>query len=167
MFWDLASGEELSRLTEGFNWSILGGGDLTRATDELRFISFHDEIALLLVRSSDGAQRAVLVDVDDGVVLQSLENEIVDSLTSGAFLNDGTIVSATDDNRLLLWSLEDGSLIHEIGIMPEALAEMDASGVANTVAGRTADGTVYLWRLSPSSVEPLVILADAGRWRQP
>lgn len=161
VFWDLASGEELSRLTEGFNWSILGGGDLTRATDELRFISFQNEIALLLVRSSDGAQRVVLVDVDDGVVLQSLENEIVDRLTTGAFLNDGTIVSATDDNGLLLWSLEDGSLIHEIGTVPEALAEMDASGAGNTAAGRTADGAVYLWRLSPPSVEPLAILTDA------
>ena len=38
-FWDLGTGQPIARLTEGFNWSLLSGADLTAAVDELLFIS--------------------------------------------------------------------------------------------------------------------------------
>ena len=162
VFWDLDEGEEITRLTDGFNWSLLGSGDLTAATDELRYISFKAEDALLLVRRSDGAQRVILVDIHDGVVLLSRESETIDRLVTAAFLNDGTILSASDDNRLLRWSLEDEDAIQEIGSAPGALAQVEVSAAGGAVLGRSAAGAVYLWRLNPSAIKPLLTQADAG-----
>ncbi len=161
VFWDLGRGEELARMTDGFNWSLLGGGDLTAATDELRYISFKAEDALLLVRRSNGAQRVILVDIHDGVVLLSRENENINSLNTAEFLNDGSILSATDDNRLLRWSLEDEDMMQEIGSAPAALAQIEVSVEGGAVLGRTAAGAVYLWRLNPSAVKPLLTQSDA------
>ena len=161
VFWDLGEGEEIARMTEGFNWSLLGSGDLTAATDELRYISFKAGDALLLVRRSDGAQRVILVDIHDGVILLSRENEIINSLKTAKFLNDGSILSASADNRLLRWSLEDEEAILEIGSAPAALAQVEVSAAGGAVLGRSAAGNLHLWRLNPSAVKPLMTQADA------
>ena len=161
VFWDLGEGEEIARLTDGFNWSLLGSGDLTAVTDELRYISFKAGDALLLVRRSDGAQRVVLVDILDGRRPAQRENDIINSLKTAEFLNDGSILSASEDNRLLRWSLEDEDAILEIGSAPGALAQIEVSAAGGAVFGRSAAGNLHLWRLNPSAVKPLLTQVDA------
>ena len=95
--WDLASGDEIARLVDGFNWSL---GDLTAPSDNLLFISFHEGAALVGVTSSDGAQRAVLVSLADGSVRKQFENELATNLASAAFVDGQTILSA-DARRAL------------------------------------------------------------------
>ena len=112
-FWDMTTGEQLSRLDEGFNWTILSGDDLSAATDNLLFIDIENERALLGISNSEGGQHAVLVKVSDGSVLRSFENELAAGLTSAKFVDDDTILSATADAGLILWSSDDGQLIRK------------------------------------------------------
>ncbi len=157
IIWDLAAGEQIVQLTEGFNWSL---GDLTVATDELLYISFDDDVALVGVESSDGGQRDVLVSLVDGAVIQQFEDEHAAGWRSADFLDSQTLVALTRDNRVLLWSSEDGSVIREIGRAPQDLSAIDFNAEANTVIGMTDDGRVYLWRLSEGRGESVETMPD-------
>ena len=152
--WDLASGQQIAALTEGFNWSLLASGDLTATTDELRFITFHEDRALVGVRASDGGQRAVLIDTAKGSRIRSFESELAASLASADFIDAATLLSATQDNRLILWSSADGALIREIATAPQALTQVELSADGSTAVGRSADGSAYLWRLGQAGAEP-------------
>lgn len=152
--WDLQTGDPITTVTQGFNWSLLGGGDLTAATDDLLFITFHEDYALLGVRSSDGGQRAVLISASDGSILRSFENELAASLISAAFLDADTLLSATADDRLILWSRADGALIRDVAAAPQALAQVELSRDGSTILGRATEGSIFLWRLDASRARP-------------
>ena len=159
--WDLTTGERIATVTEGFNWSLLAGGDLTAATDELLFISFHEDRALVGVRASDGGQRAVLIDASKGSLIRSFESELAASLASADFIDASTLMSATQDDRLILWSSADGALIRQFAAAPQTLAQVEISAEGNTVVGRSADGSAFLWRLGQGGVEPAAIYPGA------
>jgi len=159
--WDIGAGEQIATVTEGFNWSLLASGDLTAATDELLFISFHEDLALVGVRASDGGQRAVLIDASQGSLIRSFDSELVASLASADFIDASTLLSATQDNRLLLWSSADGALIRDIATAPQALTQVNLSADGSTAVGRSADGSAYLWRLKQRWVEPAATYTGA------
>ncbi len=152
--WDLNTGQRIATVTEGFNWSLLGGGDLTAATDELLFITFHEDRALVGVRASDGEQRAVLINSTDGSLIRSFENELAASLASADFIDAATLLSATHDDRLVLWSSADGMLIRQLASAPQTLAQVAVSADGNTIVGRSAEGSAFLWSLNQGWAEP-------------
>ena len=148
IFWDLTAAQPPTRLTDGFNWSLLTGGDIAAATDSLLFIAFQDDSALLGIRSSDGEQRAVLVDVNDGTVRRSYENGIAARISSADFISPQTILSAADDNRLILWSSEDGRLMRKVGSAPKPLQKIAVNAAGDAVIAQTNDGAAYLWPIA-------------------
>ncbi len=160
IFWDLTSAQPISRLTDGFNWSVLSGGDLAAATDSLLFIAFQDETALLGIGSSAGGQRSVLVNIADGTALRSYEHEA--ELTWAHFINAQTLLSATRDHRLVLWSSEDGTLLQEVGLAPQPLRAMMVNAAGDAVLGQANDGTAYLWSVAKSPPALEQVLADAA-----
>lgn len=160
IFWDLASAQQKSRLTAGFNWSILNDSDIA-AADSLAFITFQDGLALLGVRSSAGRQRAVLVNIDDGTVRRSYESGIAARIATADFISPQTILSAVDGNRLVLWSSEDGSLMREVGSSPQPLREVTVSAAGDAVLGQTNDGKAYLWLIDESPPALAQVLPDA------
>ena len=113
VFWDLGSSEQQARLTDGFNWSFLSGESLAAGTDDLLFVAFYEDIALVVVDNSESGQRASLVDVASGSLRRRFEGEIASIVTTAKFLDAETILSATSDSRVLLWSSSDGRLIRE------------------------------------------------------
>ncbi len=151
-FWDLTSGDRIAAVTEGFNWSLLAGDDLTATTDDLRFITFHRDQALLGLRSSDGQQRAALINTADGSLIRSFDDDLAASLASALFLDADTLLSATTDDRLVFWSSADGALIREIAAAPQTLTQIELSPDGNTVIGRSAEGDAMLWRLQQGSL---------------
>ena len=155
--WELATGVEVARLDEGFNWSP---GDLTAPSDELLFMSMHEDAALVGVASSDGAQRAALVSLVDGSVTKQFEDDAVAELRSADLVDRDTVLSLTRDGRVILWSLDDGGVIREIGTEGADLADIDFDPEANTVVGWAGDGSIQLWRLS-GSAESGEALTDA------
>ncbi len=159
--WDLASGDAITTVTAGFNWSLLSGGDLTAATDELLFIAFHEDLALLGVRASDGGQRAALIKTSDGSLVGSFEDELAASLATADFLDASTLLSATRDHRIVVWSSADGRLLREIGAAPQALIEVDLSADGGAVVGRSTDGSVFLWRLNQRRAAPKATFPSA------
>ncbi len=160
ILWDISSGGQIARLTDGFNWSFLSGDGLAAATDDLRFVAFSENLALAVVDNSDEGQRANLVNAADGRLLRRLEGEIAVNVTSATFIDEETILSATSDNRVLLWSSADGRLIREIGVAPQSVESLQVNPAANLVVG-TADGAAHLWRLEDGAAEPLLTLENA------
>ena len=161
VFWDLTSGQQVSRLSEGFDWTILGSGSLASATDSLLFVTFLDDHALVVVTNSESGQRAVLVNVDGGSVVRRFDSELAGQLMAAEFLDSETIISVTQDNRVVLSSSVDGSLIREIANLPQAIQQINLNSSANTVMAQTNDGNAYLLRFSDTAGEPIQILHDA------
>ncbi len=161
ILWNLTSGGQQARLTEGFNWSFLSGEGLATATDDLLFVSFFEDLALVVVDNSDTGQRANLVDIEDGRLLRSFAGGVAAVLTSADFIDAETILSATSDNRALLWSSRDGRVIREIGSAPHAIEEFQVSPAANLLIARTADDKAHLWQFKDAAAEPLLMLSNA------
>ncbi|MCY3778994.1 MAG: toll/interleukin-1 receptor domain-containing protein [Chloroflexi bacterium] len=158
LIWDASVGEPVARLDEGFNWSP---GDLTAPNDDLAFISFHDDVALLGVESSSGGRRAALVDLADGDFIRGYDNDLGRNLKSAAFLDRQSVLSLTRDNRVLLWSAADGGIIREIGGAGPGLVEISFNEAANTIAAWRDDGGLQLLRLNDSRGESLELLPEA------
>ncbi len=119
ILWDLSTGEQIAQLDEGFNWSLLSG-DLTTPTDELNFIAFYEDLALLGVKSSDGNQRAVLVNVMDGSIIREFAS-VPQGLVQIEFSEEGnTVVGLTSDGSASLWRLS-GTVIEPVEILTEAM----------------------------------------------
>lgn len=160
-FWDLNTGDRIAAVTDGFNWSLLADGDLTAATDELRFITFHDDQALVGVRSSAGQQRAALINARNGSLIRSFDDDLATSLATALFLDADTLLSTTTNDRLVLWSSADGALIREIASAPQTLTQVDLSPDGNTVIGRSAEGDAILWRLNQRLAAPTATFPGA------
>lgn len=158
IIWDLSTGAEIVKLDEGFNWSL---GDLTAPSDDLLFISFHDDVALLGVESSDGGQRAALISLEDGSTVQQYDNELARSLRSAEFVDRQTALSLTRDSRTVIWSLADGSLIREVGRADEDVADIRFSAAANSIIGFTDGSLTYLWRMDESWGDSVEALPEA------
>ncbi len=161
ILWDLATGSQRARLTDGFNWSFLSGDRLAAATDDLLFVSFYESLALVLVENSESGQGASLVDIEGARLLRRFEGELAAGLTSAVFLDEATILSATGDKRVLLWSSHDGRLLREIAAAADSIAELSASAAANLVGALGEDGALQLWRLEAEAAEPLLTLSNA------
>ena len=160
ILWDLSSGEQRARLTDGFNWSFLSGGGLA-ASDDLQFVAFTEELALVVVDNSESGQRANLVDLADGSLLRRFEGEIAAQATSAEFIDADTILSATSDNRALLWSSGDGRLIREVGRAPRDIVSLQVNSEADLVIAHTDDGAAHLWSFKDAGAAPLMVLSDA------
>lgn len=161
-FWNLATGRQGARLTDGFNWSFLSGDSLAAATDDLLFVAFYEDLALLVVNNSESGRRAALVDIADGRPLRSYDSEVSKMLRSAEFLDAETIVSATSDKRAVLWSSVDGRLIGEIGRAPAGIEALQVSAAANLVIARAEDGAAHLWQLRQAAAEePLLTISDS------
>ena len=161
IFWDLESGGQLFRLTDGFNWSFLNDGDLTAAADEAEIIAFYEDVALVIVDNSDGATRALVVSAADGRVLRTFENDFLAQLTSAEFLDAETILSAASENRVVLWSAADGGFIGEIASAPGGIESLMVNTAANLVVARTSGGAAHLWRIHDSGADPVLTLPHA------
>jgi len=161
VFWDLGSGEQRARLTDGFNWSFLSGESLEAGTDDLLFAAFYEDFALVVVDNSETGQRANLADVSSGSLLRKFESEIASIMTTAAFLDAETILSATSDHRVLLWSSSDGRLIREIGTTPQRIVDLQANLGARLVTATTDDGVSHLWSITDAPKGPLRNFASA------
>ena len=140
--WDLGSGGEIARLTDGFNWSL---GDLSAPSDELRYLAFHEDLALIGLESSDGGRRAVLVSLPSGQLIKRYESELAAGLVSAAFIDRQTLLSRTRAGRLISWSSADGSLIRDFA--GEGILALDFDAAANTIMAIAESGPAWLWRL--------------------
>ncbi len=161
ILWDLSTGEQRARLTDGFNWSFLSGDGLAAATDDLQFVAFYEELALVVVENSVTGRRANLVDTEDGRLLRRFEGELASLLTSAAWLDGQTILSATSDKRILLWSGSDGRLIREIGRAPAGIQSLQVNALADLVIAVTEDGASLVWRLEAAAAPTPLSLSDA------
>ena len=143
--WDARSGQEMARISDGFNWTMLSEAGLTAAADSLQFIAFGADMALLGVEESLGARRVAIVSLDDGALLKTYDNAFAASLTS-AHLQDDSAVSVTSDGRLVQWSLHDGALMRTLGHIPTPLRQDSAHLAGGLVAGHTQRDGLHLWR---------------------
>ncbi len=156
--YELASGAEIARLEEGFNWSL---SDLSVPSDDLQFIAFDDDVALIGLSSSDGSRRALLVSLPAGAVLQVYESELSASVQSAAFIDRQSLLSLTRDGRLIIWSSLDGSLAREVAGAGLGLTDFRFDATANTIIGRTEGGQAHLWRLRASGGAGKQLLPEA------
>jgi WD40 repeat protein len=157
VLWNIATGQQQVRLTEGFNWTVLSGGNLASSTDSLLFTMFADNDSVLLgVQGSDGGQRVVRVNITDGTIQRTYQNNVTAQITSAYAIDEDRILSPTRDNRLVLWSLDSGELIREVGISTRALQEIDVSHDGRFALVQASGGEAYLW----SIIEPASALSQ-------
>ena len=161
IFWDLSRDERQARLTDGFNWSFLSGDGLAAATDDLQFVAFYEDLALVVVENSATGQRANLVNIEDGRLLRQFEGEPASLVTSATWLDGQTILSATSDKRIMLWSSSDGRLIREIAESPPGIQRLHVNAQADLVIADTDAGAAHFWRLEAEAEQTPQSLADA------
>ena len=144
--WHASTGEEAARLGDGWTLTTAAEAGAQNPSDSLRFIGFADDRALLAIEDALGNRVVRLVNLSDGATVETFADDIGRIVTSAHALDD-RVISATSDNRLILWSLDDGAQLREIGIASEPLTgvRVDASGVLTM--GQTASGAAYVWRL--------------------
>ncbi len=145
--WDMGTGQQQVRLDEGFNWTVLSGVDIADSTDSLVFMSFYDDRILIGVQSSDGGQRVSVVDASDGIIQRTYQSDITAQITSAKFLDDARVLSSTRDNRLILWSTDDGRLLREIGLSDRAMQTIRLSADGRWAIVQASGGEVYLWSI--------------------
>jgi WD40 repeat protein len=161
VLWDIAIGQQKVRLTEGFNWTILSGGNIASSTDSLLFTAFKHDSALLGVQSSDGGQRVVLISTIDGTIQRTYQNNITAQITSAHFIDDDTVLSATRDNRLVLWSIENGTLNRDVGVSTHTLQQIIVSHDSRFALVQANGGEAYLWSIAQTSPALSQIISDA------
>lgn len=163
ILWEMATGNQRLRLSEGFSWSLIASDNLSSATDSVVFVTFTEnaETALIGVESSDGGQRAVLVDTSDGTVLRTFQSNPIPQLTDAIFVDENTVISTTRDNRLVLWSVESGQLIREIGVSTRALQDMNLSPAKSAVTVKTTGGDWFVWSIADASPALTQVIMDA------
>ena len=115
----------------------------------------------MVVDNSESGQRANLVNVAGGGLQRRFESEIASIVTTAAFLDAETILSATNDNRVLLWSSSDGRLIREIGSTPRRIVDLHANLGARLVIATTDDGASHIWQIKDAPGERLLKLTGA------
>ena len=122
------------------------------ADSESSLMQFDAE-TLRQVDADDPLQDAAgsLEDQLDSEMVKAVEDEIAATVTSAHLLDD-RVISATSDNRLIAWSLNDGALLREIGIASDALAQVDIDDGGRLAAALTEDGAVYVWRLDRDAI---------------
>jgi len=158
VLWNPATGEQLTRVSEGFNWSLISGGSIASATDSLLFIAFGDDTALLGVQNSTDEKRLALIALDEGTVLRTYDDEFAAGLVWAHFLDSDLALSLTSDNRLVIWSSKNGSLIRQVGHSPQPLARIEVDAGGRTAVGQAVDGSVYLWPIAPAlSGQPRIL----------
>ena len=162
VLWNPSTGQQLTRLSEGFNWSLISGGSIASATDSLQFIAFGDGAALLGVENSIGERRLALIAIDEGTVLRTFDDEFAAGLVSAHFLASDLALSLTSDNRLVTWSTNDGSLIRQVGFSPQPLARIEVDARGKIVLGQAIDGSVHLWRIAPALSDQVRILDESA-----
>lgn len=150
VLWNASTGQQIARVAEGFNWSLISGGNIASATDSLQFVAFAADTALLGVQDSLGKKRLALISLADGIVLRTYDDEFAASLVSARFLDTDLALSLTSDNRLVTWSTADGGLIRQVGIAPRPLARVDVDARGTVALGQTIDGSVHLWQIAPA-----------------
>lgn len=161
VLWNIATGQQQMRLTEGFNWTMLSGGNIASSTDSLLFTVFEDDNALLGIQGSDGGQRVVLIDTIDGTIQRTYQNNMTAQITSAHFIDDDTVLSATRDNRLVLWSIESGALIRDIGVSTHALQQIIVSHDGMFVLAQASGGEAYLWSIGETSSTLSQVISNA------
>lgn len=157
--WDLNTGQQVARLANGFNWSIVSGSSIASTTDSLRFLAFSPDDVLVGVQDSAGSQRIVLVDRADSDAFRTFDNNLATRLISAQFIDAQTVLSATESGQLVLWSAIDGSLIRRIGIAPDPLESITVSDNGAYIVGHARNGTLYLWKTDVTQ-SPLLILEN-------
>ena len=121
-------------------------------------MAFGDGTALLGVQNSIGEKRLALISLDDGTVLRTYGDEFAASLVSAHFLDSGLALSLTSDNRLVTWSIKDGSLVRQVGFSPQPLARIEVDAGGSIVLGQAIDGSVHLWQIAPAlSHQPRIL----------
>ena len=160
ILWDLNSGQQRLRLTDGFNWSLLAGDGTIEATDALLFLDFSPEAALAVVADSDGKQRTVLVDLAEPTHYRTFADDLAARLTSAHFIDERTVLSTTDDGQLVLWSALDGGLSRTVGAAPGPLHSITVSDDGDYAIGQAADGNVFVWKIDAVR-RPLLIVENA------
>jgi|GEM_PF-1260336 len=161
ILWEMGTGQQRVRLTEDFNWAVLSGIDIAESTDSLLFMTFREETALVGVQSSDGGQRVLLVDTTDGTIQRTYQSTVSAQITSADFLDDNRVLSTTRDNRLVVWSTVDGSLLREIGIASRALQNVTVSEDGIWAMVQASGGEVYLWSLNGTTPGLSQVIRDA------
>ncbi len=162
VLWDPATGQQLTRVSEGFNWSLISGGSIASATDNLQFIAFGDGAALLGIENSIGEKRLALIALDDGTILRTFDDEFAAGLVSAHFLDSDLVLSLTSENRLVTWSTKDGSLIRQVSLSPQPLARIEVDAGGRIVLGQAVDGSVHLWHIAPALSDQVRLLDESA-----
>ncbi|MCY4021404.1 MAG: TIR domain-containing protein [Chloroflexi bacterium] len=162
VFWNPSTGQQLTRLSEGFNWSLISGGSIASATDSLQFITFGEGTALLGIQNSIGEKRSALITLDEGAVLRTYDDEFSAGLVSAHFLDSDVALSLTSDKQLVTWSTRDGSLIRQVGLSPQPLARIEVDAGGRIVVGQAINGGVHFWHLTPALSSQLRILDESA-----
>ena len=115
---------------------------------------------MLGIQNSLGEKRIALIATEDGTVLRTFADEFATSLESAHFLAADQVLSLTSDNRLVIWSTEDGGLIRQLGFSPQPLAKIDVDAQGTVALGQGVNGSAYIWRISPSQSERIRLLDE-------
>lgn len=161
--WHAASGDILTRLSDGFNWSLISGGNIASATDSLQFITFGDSAALLGIQNSLGEKRIARIDLADGTIIGEYADVFAAGLQSAHLLDERTVLSLTSDQRLVTWSTLDGGMTRLVGLSPQPLTRIEVAAAGALALGYARDGSAYVWNLAPAAhdrIRPLA--ASAG-----
>ena len=145
----LASGswDETVRL-----WDVETGNlinTLTGHTGYVESVSFSPDGSILASGSWDETVR--LWDVETGNLLNTLEH--THWVNSVSFSPDGSTLASGNrgDRTVDLWDVETGNLINTLAGHTGYVESVSFSPDGNTIASGSRDGTVLLWRLTPTS----------------
>lgn len=161
VLWDIGSGQQRLRLTEGFNWTVLSGTDIATSTDSLLFAIFQNNQLLLGIQSNVGGQRVVLVNLEEGRIQQTYQTNLTTQITSADFIDENRILSTTRDNRLVIWSAQNGTLLQEVGLSSRALQNIQVSTDKTFTLAQSSNGDLYTWSLEQSTQGLSQIIVDA------
>ena len=117
IFWDLQSGEAIARIG---SLDELATTDNLLRIDEVLFVAFGDDNALIVSQGATGERNATLVAIADGQVIKRYATNLAARLQSAQYLAEDVWLSATRQGGLLWWSSADGQIIHELGASPAA-----------------------------------------------
>ena len=135
--WDATTGAPLNTLTEHTDWVLS--------------VAFSPDGSTLASGSSDNTVR--LWDATTGVHLNTL-TEHTDRVYSVAFSPDGSTLASgggSNDTAVRLWDAATGRILNTFIGHVSYVRSVSYSPDGSTLASGSTDGTVLLWRLTPTS----------------
>jgi WD40 repeat protein len=172
--WDPSTESKVREYISGFDWRI----------DSILFLDFSPDGSKLLVGvesftdsmvqtdqlrigvEGNIKKKLVYLDSASNTVLNQYEgNSLPERITSAVFLADNrTVLSTTEDNQLIMWDVETGATIRQVGVNDLGLKFVGLSADEHYALTYSPDGTVHVWDISINNQNEVrrIALEDIG-----